>query len=381
MLETQLSRSLNMIRKMHLLTLTSFVLSAGLAFGHTPNQPPHQLHRIGDLKLESGEVIKDFAISYVTHGTLNASKSNAILMVTAISGNHHRLDFVIGPGKALDTNKYFVIATDAIGNGLTTSPSNSAAQPRMTFPKFAIRDMVTSQYRLLTEHLGINHVVAVVGPSMGGMQALQWGVSYPDFMDSLVAMVPLAKTPAWTVAVLEATRKAIMLDPAWNQGNYASPPEQGVRLWRDILSFLAARTPDMYRDQFQNQLDVLPWLQAQEGNLIKAFDANDWIYQTWAYDRHDVGTTPGMNGDTMKALRSIKAKTLILLGTKDLLNPEWEPQDAARYIRDVRVVTISPGTVTGHASAGGLFPADVDFLNRETGTFLDVVTERGKKLE
>jgi len=311
----------------------------------------------------------------------NARLTNASLMVTAISGNHHRLDFVSGPGKARDTNKYFVIATDAIGNGLTTSPSNSAAQPRMTFPKFAIRDMVTSQYRLLTEHLGINHVVAVVGPSMGGMQALQWGVSYPDFMDSLVAMVPLAKTPAWTVAVLEATRKAIMLDPAWNQGNYASPPEQGVRLWRDILSFLAARTPDMYRDQFQNQLDVLPWLQAQEGNLIKAFDANDWIYQTWAYDRHDVGTTPGMNGDTMKALRSIKAKTLILLGTKDLLNPEWEPQDAARYIRDVRVVTISPGTVTGHASAGGLFPADVDFLNRETGTFLDVVTERGKKLE
>jgi homoserine O-acetyltransferase len=161
----------------------------------------------------------------------------------------------------------------------------------------------------------------------------------------------------------------------------ASPPEQGIRLWREILNFLAARSPEMYRDQFQNQLDVLPWLQAQEGNLIKAFDANDWIYQTWAYDRHDVGATPGMNGDTVKALRSIKAKTLILLGVKDLLNPEWEPQDAARYIRDVRVVTISPGTVTGHASAGGLFPADVDFLNRETSTFLDLVTERGKKLE
>ena len=219
-------------------------LLASQAIAHGPNQPPHQSYRIGDLTLESGEAIKDFAISYVTHGKLNERKSNAILMVTAISGNHHRLDFLIGPGKALDTDKYFIVCTDAIGNGLTTSPSNSTAQPHMKFPKFLIRDMVTSQKRLM-EHLGIDHVVAVVGPSMGGMQTLQWGVSYPDFMDSLVALVPLARTPAWTVTVLEATRKAIMLDPAWRNGDYAEPPEQGIRLWRDILNFLAARSPEV----------------------------------------------------------------------------------------------------------------------------------------
>ena len=360
--------------------LAVFLSSAASSFAHGPDQPTHQLYKIGDLKLESGETIKDFAISYVTHGTLNANKSNVILMVTAISGNHHRLDFMIGPGKALDTNKYFIICTDAIANGFTTSPSNSVAQPRMQFPKFLIRDMITSQHRLLTVHLGIKHVVAVVGPSMGGMQVLQWGVSHPEFMDSLVALVPLAKTPAWTVAVLEATRKAVMLDPAWNQGNYTSPPEQGIRLWRDILNFLAARSPEMYREQFPNQLDVLPWLQQQEGNLIKAFDPNDWIYQTWAYERHDVGVTPGFNGDTAKALQAIKAKTLILLGTKDLLNPEWESEEAAKHIRDVKVMTIRPGSVTGHASAGGVLPADVDFLNRETAVFLDVVTDGGKKL-
>jgi homoserine O-acetyltransferase/O-succinyltransferase len=352
------------------------------ASAHSPNQAPHQNYKIGDLKLESGETIKDFSISYVTHGKLNAKKSNAILMVTAISGNHHRLDFMIGPGKALDSDKYFVVCTDAIGNGLTTSPSNSTAQPRMQFPKFQIRDMIASQHRLMTEQLGINHVVAVVGPSMGGMQALQWGVSHPGYMDSIVAMVPLAKTPAWSVAVMEASRKAIMLDPAWKEGNYASPPEGGIRLWRDILGFLAARTPEVYRDQFpNNQLDVLPWLQQQETNLIKVFDANDWIYQTWAYDRHDVGTTPGFNGDTAKALQAIKARTLILLGTKDLLNPEWEPQEAAKHIAGAKVVTIRPGSVTGHAAAGGAFPADVEFLNSETGTFLDQVTDGGKKLD
>lgn len=215
---------------------------------------------------------------------------------------------------------------------------------------------------------------------MGGMQTLQWGVSHPDFMDALVAMVPLTKTPAWTVAVLEATRKAIMEDAAWKDGNYEAPPEKGVRLWRDILNLLAARTPDMYIGQFKNGMDVLPWMDEQESAAMKAFDANDWIYQTWAYDAHDVGTTPGFDGDTAKALASIKAKTLILTGTKDLLNPEFEPTTMGKNIPNVKMMTISPGTVTGHASAGGALPADVEFLNREAGAFLDGVTEGGKKL-
>ena len=352
-----------------------YAFAAGLllslpAAAHSPQQPPHQTYSEGDLKLESGEAIKDFSISYVTHGTLNAQKSNAILMVTAIGGNHHRLDFMIGPGKALDPEKYFIICTDAISNGLSTSPSNSKAQPRMQFPKFAIRDMVESQYRLLKEKLSIDHVVAVVGPSMGGMQVLQWGVSHPEYMDSLVAMVPLAKTPAWTVAVLEVSRKAIMNDAAWKDGNYDAPPEKGVRLWRDILNLLAARTPDMYSAQFKNGLDALPWMEQQETGVMKAFDANDWIYQTWAYERHDVGTTPQFGGDTVKALASIKAKTLILTGTKDLLNPEFEPTEAGKNIPNVQMMTISPGTVTGHAAAGGGIPADVEFLNREAGAFL-----------
>src|SRR3954470_13089495 len=358
----------------------AFAVLASPAAAHSPQQPPHQLYNEGDLKLESGEAIKDFSISYVTHGTLNARKSNAILMVTAVGGNHHRIDFMIGPGKPLDPDKYFIICTDAIANGFTTSPSNSKSQPRMQFPKFTIRDMVESQYRLMKAKLGIDHVVEVIGPSMRGMQVLQWGVSHPDYMDALVAMVPLAKTPGWTVAVLEASRKAIMNDPAWKDGNYDAPPEKGVRLWRDILNLLAARTPDMYSAQFKNGMDVLPWMETQETAALKAFDANDWIYQTWAYQAHDVGTTQGFGGDTAKALASIKAKTLILTGTKDLLNPEFEPTEAGKNIPNVKMMTISPGTVTGHAAAGGAIPADVEFLNREAGAFLEGGRGGGKRL-
>ena len=175
-------------------SLAVCLLAAGLSpsAAHGPNDPPHRLERLGDLPLESGETIRDFSISYVTHGTLNADKSNAILMTTAIGGNHHRIDFLIGPGKALDTDRYFVVATDAIGNGLSTSPSTSASQHGTAFPHFTIRDMVESQKRLL-DRLGITHLVAVAGASMGGMQALQWGVSHPGFMDALVALTPFAR--------------------------------------------------------------------------------------------------------------------------------------------------------------------------------------------
>jgi homoserine O-acetyltransferase len=366
-----------MIRIAHLVA-AGLVMSSPVAA--QTRQLPAQLYNEGDLELESGEAIKDFSISYVTFGALNAKKSNAILMVTALGGNHHRLDFMIGQGKALDPEKYFIICSDAIANGLTTSPSNSKLQPRMQFPKFVIRDMVESQYRLLKEKFGIDHVVAVIGPSMGGMQTLQWGVSHPDYMDSLIAIVPLAKTPPWSVAVMEAAREAIMNDAAWKDGNYDAPPEKGVRLWREIVNLLAARTPEMYSAQFKNNMDVAPWVTEQENALMQAFDANDFIYQSWAYDRHDLGTTPGFGGDTAKALASIKAKTLILTGTKDLLNPDFEPTEAAKNITNVKVVTISPGTVRGHASAGGFNPADVEFLNREAAAFLDDVTEGSKKL-
>jgi homoserine O-acetyltransferase/O-succinyltransferase len=344
----------------HALVVTSAaLLLSAAAWAHGPNDPPHQKYAMGDLKLESGEAIKDFAISYVTHGQLNAKKSNAVLMVTAISGNHHRIDFLIGPGKAIDTDKYFVVCTDAIGNGLTTSPSNSTSQHGTAFPHFTIRDMVQSE-KLLLDHLGIQHLVAVAGASMGGMQTLQWGVSHPQMMDSLIAL---------------------MNDPAFNNGNYEAQPEMGWRERADVLNVLLTRTPNALKAMFPNPLDVLPWMKQQEDAVLKTkFDANDWIAQTWAYDRHDIGTTPGFDGDRLKALKSIKAKTLIITGgTLDLYNPVEEAQEAARYIPDARLAAIP--SVQGHTAGSAAKSADVAFMNREVGQFLDDVTERGKTLQ
>ncbi len=352
-----------------------FVMALGArpTFAHKPGQPPHQLFEMGDLKLESGDTIKNFAISYVTHGELNAEKSNVILMVAAIGGNHHRIDFLIGPGTALDPTKYFIVATDAIGNGLTTSPSNSKAQPGTQFPHFAIRDMVQSQHRLLVERFGINHMVAVAGASMGGMQVLQWGVSHPDFMDALIALTPMARTPAWSVAVNEATRMAIMADSTWNGGNYTVQPEQGWRAWTNVLLILLARDPAGLKAAFPNALDVIPWIKSWEERWLKGgFDANNWMYQTWAYDRHNVGTTPGFGGDHIRALKSIKAKTLLMTGPLDLYNPVEEAIEAARYIPDARYVQMP--TDQGHFAASPAKATNVELMNRKAIELLDQLT-------
>jgi homoserine O-acetyltransferase/O-succinyltransferase len=363
------------------LSLAAGLLWAATAAAHAPNEPPHQTHCMGDLRLESGESIRDFCISYVTHGTLNAGRSNAVLMATAIGGNHHRIDYLIGPGRALDPGKYFIVATDAIGNGLTTSPSNSKAQPRMQFPRFNMRDIVNSTHRLVTEKLGIKKLVTVTGASMGGMQALQWAVSYPDMMHSAVALIPLARTPAWSTGITEMLRQSITSDPAWNGGNYTSPPERGMRLWGGWLSGTIVRTPQYHEALFPNNMDVIEHLKrTQEANWKRA-DANDWIYQSWAYDAHNVGTTPGFNGDYRKALRSIKAKVLIMAGTGDLLNPEYEAREAASYITDVRYVAINDTRPLGHISAAGITAPENDFQNAEIARFLDLVTQRGKVMQ
>jgi homoserine O-acetyltransferase len=294
-------------------------------------------------------------------------------MVTAIGGNHHRIDYLIGPGKALDTDKYFVICTDAIGNGLTTSPSNSQTQANVSFPEFNIRDMVNSQYRLVTEHFGITKLVTVVGASMGGMQALQWAVSYPNAMQSIVPIIPLAKTHAWTTGILEMLRQSIMTDSAYQGGKYDKPVEKGMRLWSGWLSGIIVRTPSYQNQQFNTPEAEINFIHKLQDASWKRMDANDWIWQSRAYDRHDIGQTKGFNGDTIAALKSIKAKTLILAGTGDLLNPESDAKESAKYIPQVKYVAINEVSPMGHLSGAGVTPNENEVQNKAIKQFLSTL--------
>jgi homoserine O-acetyltransferase len=336
---------------------------------HPPLQPgwidrPHERLALGDFTLESGELIHDFELSYVTHGTLNASRSNAILAVTAIGSTHHRLDFLIGPGKALETERYCVIVADAIGNGLTTSPSTSRRQPGEAFPRFTIRDMVESQRRLL-DHLGIAILHAAVGASMGGMQILQWAVSHPARLARAVALVPMARTSAWSAAVNEASRRALMADPGWANG----PARKGWHAWTAVMQVLAGRTPAAMEAECASPADAIAWIeqrwQAQEKMAASAID---WIYQTHAYDAHDVGTTQGFAGDLCAALRSVTAATLIVAAPDDLYNPTAAARAAATLIPQALYREIP--SLLGHQAAGGTRAEDAAFLNREIAAFL-----------
>jgi len=158
-----------------------------------PQSGRQQVALIGDLILASGETLLDCRIGYRTFGTLTADRSNIVVMLTWFTGTTGDLSELVGPGRLVDSSSYYVIAIDALGNGVSSSPSNSTRQPRMHFPKVSVADMVRSQYELLTRVLLIDHVKAVVGASMGGMQAFEWQVAYPSFMDKTVANRPVRR--------------------------------------------------------------------------------------------------------------------------------------------------------------------------------------------
>ena len=288
---------------------------------------PHQIFRPGDFALESGAVIRDFELSYVVHGEIDATRSNVVLALSAIASTHHRLDFLIGAGRALDPARFAIIAVDAIGNGLSTSPSTSIAQPGTQFPQFSIRDMVESQ-RALLDHLGIGQLHALVGASMGGMQALQWGVSHPDRMKHIVAMTPMAKTAPWAAAINETSRRAVMADPDWANGG-----TRGWAAWVPLMQLLSGRTPRQLQSEFASAEAVRGWIEARTTWwLAQGFAPVDWVYQSRAYDAHDVGATAGFAGDTARALASIRADTLVLTPPLDLYNPAEAAHWAAEHI-------------------------------------------------
>jgi homoserine O-acetyltransferase len=156
--------------------------------------PARRVASLGDLLLESGGVIRDCRIAYRTAGRLNADRSNAVLVTPWFQGTSAQLARQVGPGKLVDTSRYFVILVDALGNGVSSSPSNSPTQPGEAFPNFAIRDIVESHYRLVTGTLRLTHLYAVVGISMGGMQVFEWMVDHPEFMSKTVSIVGTPQT-------------------------------------------------------------------------------------------------------------------------------------------------------------------------------------------
>jgi homoserine O-acetyltransferase len=256
------------------------------------------------------------------------------------------------------------------GNGASSSPSNTPPPfhgPR--FPPITIRDDIQAAYRLLHERLGLKHLRAVIGFSMGAEQAFQWAVSHPAYMDLIVPYCGTAKTYPHGVVRLESAMSALKADPTWNDGNYTVPPAKGMVAWADhwtawIYSQAWWRR-EMFKPQFPSADSVVryqraQWLQADPNNLLS---------QAVTWQRHNVGDTPGFGGNLERALRSIKARTLYMPCQTDLYFPVQDAQYESRFIRHVRLRPIP--SLWGHIAGSGTDPSDAhDFINAQIAGFL-----------
>ncbi len=348
--------------------MSRFVLSPaeGSALRHPPLAAgwidrPHHRQPIGDLALESGELLRGCELVWVEHGQRRGD--NTVVVCCAIGSTHHRLDFLIGPGRALDTDRFHVLAIDALGNGLSSSPSNSRAQPGMHFPRINLRDMVRSQ-ALVLDALGIERLYAVVGASMGGMQALQWAVSHPARVERVVALTPMARTSRWSQLVNELGRRALFLDEACTQPRDRA---EAMRLWVPLSQLIVPSSPEAL-ESFASRQALVDWL-ADRAQWFGEHGptAFDWLCQSRAYDDHDLGGSPGFHGDTRAALGSIRARTLVLAPDLDLYNPGWSARQAAESIPGAVFDTIPSDR--GHQAASGVSQADTDWLDERLRAF------------
>jgi homoserine O-acetyltransferase/O-succinyltransferase len=262
-----------------LLSVTTAATTAPAADGE------QQSATLGNCKLSNGEQIIDCQLGYRTWGTLNANRTNAVLVTTWFTGTTADLVRFVGPEGIVDPTKYFVVAVDALGNGVSASPSNSKAQPRTLFPSFAIRDMVDTEYRLVTEILHLKHLHAVIGMSMGGMQAFQWIASHPEFLDVAVPIVGSPRQTAYDLALWHGEEDAIRSTPAWQGGWYDRTPAMPMVA---LLHDTHLTTPAHYASEI-GELGFAARYAEYETRGAADFDANDRLYQLEAMVHQNVG--------------------------------------------------------------------------------------------
>jgi len=325
----------------------SIVQTRYFTFGNTPEDA---------LILESGEKLAPVTLAYETYGHLNPQKSNALLIAHALTGNAHAAgyhpgnkhpgwwDAMIGPGKAFDTNRYYVICANVLG-GCSGSTGPASINPgtgkpyAMSFPLITVADMVQAQKRLV-EHLGIQRLLAVAGGSMGGMQVLQWVASYPEMVGAAIPIATTWKQSPQQLAFAEVGRRAIMKDPLWNQGNYynSTPPQNGLALARMIghitymseismeEKFARKRKGGQYLT-FDEDFEVEGYLNYHGDTFFKRFDANSYLYITRALNYFDVSREK-----LIPHRQQINTAFLVISFLSDWLYPTRQSQEIVRYL-------------------------------------------------
>ena len=324
------------------------------------------------LELQRGGRLERVAVAYETYGELNSQGTNAVLIEHALTGSAHAAgvtdredvpgwwDPLVGPGKAIDTRRFFVVCSNVLGGCYgTTGPSSidpvTGRPYGPDFPHYTVRDMVAVQHRLLTA-LGVKSLRAVVGGSMGGMQVLEWAVTYPEMVRAIAPIAIGARHSAWAIGLNEVARRAITADPAWQGGRYPleHQPETGLGLARAI-AMLTYRSYDSLEQKFGRErvgaseeasadraldasFQIASYLEYQGVKLVKRFDANTYLSLTRAMDDYDLSEG---RGSLTKVLTGIKMPALVMGIDSDVLYPESEAKALVERMPNARYVTLS----------------------------------------
>ncbi len=316
--------------------------------------------------LESGEKLGPVTLAHETYGQLNSEKTNAVLICHALTGDAHAAGFhrgdkspgwwdsMIGPNKAFDTNRYFVVCSNVIGGCQgSTGPSSIEAETGrpygLRFPLITIKDMVAAQARLI-DHLGIDKLLCVAGGSMGGMQVLQWVVSYPERVLSAIPIATTATHSPQQIAFNEVGRQAIMADPHWNEGDYYGHrlPMKGLSVAR-MVGHITYMSDESMKAKFGRRVknekqpfkfsadyEVEGYLRYRGDSFIKRFDPNSYLYVTKAIDNFDPANSEGLGA----LLRGLQTRFLIVAFKSDWLYPAYQSQEIARACKRAGVNAI-----------------------------------------
>ncbi len=324
----------------------------------------YEVFEVDRLELEQGATLTGARLAYKTYGTLNTRRDNVILYPTWFPGQHQDNEWLIGPGKALDPERWFIIVPNTLGNGLSSSPSNTPRPyDRARFPHITVRDNVHFQHRMLTERLGIETIALATGWSMAGQQAYQWAVSYPDQVQRIAPFCSSARTSPHNIVFLEGPQAALRADAAWAGGWYDAPPTAGLRAFGRVFAGWAL-SQTFYREHryramgYTSLEDFL--VRLWEGNFLRR-DANNLLALAWTWQHADISTTPGFDGDLAAALASITATALVMPGSTDLY---FTPEDSEIEVGHMANATCRPiPSIYGHQAGRGIDPADAAFLD------------------
>ncbi len=310
---------------------------------------------LGNFTLENGSVIKDCKVGYRTYGRLNEDKSNVVFFPTWFAGTSEEIFALgyIGPGKAINTDRFFVIAFDNIGNGVSSSPSNSHTQKEKDFPAFNLNDMLRAGYLLVAEHLKINRLHAIVGISMGGAQVFQWITSYPDLAKKAVSISGTTKMTSYDILFWQSEIKALTTAmDCIKDGN--------VMHTIAPLHMLASKTPDYFVKKVKDS--ELPEMLKKMEESLRLYNPYNWLWQLKAIMAHDVFKP--FNGSEEMAAKKVTAKLLVITAEQDyMVNPE----PSLRFARLTDAKTLKIKSECGHYA----FICDLTTIQKAVSTFLE----------